>query len=115
MKYAKINVPGRVIEFYKGGEAYLAWSRGEGPGHREYDRGEWELFAAVDAGRERSAKGGYWVRADLSDAACEAAVYWADTLAGSSRDSAAWGNQDARNDLRAANNLFDRLRRARKA
>lgn len=106
----KINVPGRVVDFYKGGEAYAAYRRGEAPGDPEGSVGEWTLFEAIGKSRTRSAKGGWWAVAELDDDAREAARYWAETLETSSADDARSGDPDARSDLRAAQNLLKRLR-----
>lgn len=110
----KVNIPGRVVDFYEGGEAWIVYQRGDGVS-RNLSAGELELFTAVDAGKAiRPSKGGYYVRVELSPEAIEAARYWADTLANSSGDEAAWGDPDARNDVRAANRLLTTLSKARR-
>ena len=102
------SVPGRLIEFYKGGEAYLAYGRGETDGNLGDD--ERALFQAVDAGAMvRPSKGGYYVRAKLSEDALAALRYWAETLEGVAADDAPY-EPEARNDLRAAQRVLKKVR-----
>jgi hypothetical protein len=111
-----VNVPGRLIDFYQGGDAYAVYdaarfAKREPAPTRELGADELALFAAVDAGRSvRPSKGGYYVRAALTLAAIDALRYWAQTLA-----SASYGDQDARNDLRAAQRVLTRLSETRKS
>jgi hypothetical protein len=109
----RINVPGRVIEFSRGGEAWLAYQREPRGDSREgeYDAGEWEFFRACE-GPRRYAKGGYWVSVELSAEGRAAARYWAETLATAAEGDAQSGDQDARSDLRAARRLLERLHKA---
>lgn len=107
-----INVPGRVIDFYQGGEAWVDYTRNDPPVEtRNLGADELALFQAVDTGRQvRPSKGGYYVRAELSPEAQEAALYWAETLYSASGDDARSGDQEARNDQRAAGRLLKTLR-----
>jgi hypothetical protein len=101
----KITVPGRLIDFYRGGGAYQAWDGGQGnTSHRDWPAAdELELFQACAAAKAiRPSKGGYYVRVELSEAGLGALRYWAETLESASADNARDGDQDARNDLRAA-------------
>lgn len=106
------NVPGRLIDFYTGGGAYADYDGARRAGRvpepsSELDADELALFRAVETGRVvRPSKGGYYVRAELSEAALEALRYWAQTLASASADDARDGDQDARNDLRAAQRVL---------
>ena len=106
------NVPGLLIGFYEGGEAYQAWhGRKPADGHH-LGADEAALFDAVAAGKTiRPAKGGYYVRAELTPEAVEALRYWAETMAGSVADSAREGEQWARNELRAAQRVLKRMGR----
>jgi hypothetical protein len=116
-----VNVPGRLIDFYQGGDAYAVYdaarfAKREPAPTRELGADELALFAAVDAGRSvRPSKGGYYVRAALTLAAIDALRYWAQTLASASADDARYGDQDARNDLRAAQRVLTRLSETRKS
>lgn len=109
------NVPGRVIDFYSGGEAYNEYINAIRAGRkpevtRNLQDDELALFEAVDAGKViRPSKGGYYVRAELTELARKGLAYWAETLAGASADNAAW-ESDAANDLRAARKTLERLR-----
>jgi len=108
----KLRVPGRVIEFSTGGESYLAFERGEDPAtSKELDADEHAWFTAVlREGKEvRPSKGGYYVIAELSPPAVQAARYWAETLESASQDNARDGDPDARNDVRAAARLLNKL------
>lgn len=111
------NVPGRVIDFYAGGQAhhdYVQMLRnGETPtATREIGEDELALFNAVRAGKRIKAgnKGGYYVRAELSPAAVEALKYWAETLVTASEDGAREGDSYSRNDLRTAMRVLEALR-----
>lgn len=108
----RFNVPGRLIDFYKGGQAYHDYATQVQPKTtRELGADELALFAAVTAGREiRPSMGGYYVRAELSSEAVEALRYWAETLETASRDNAS-DEPDARLDLRAAQQTIARLTR----
>src|SRR5947209_13338309 len=102
MTTTKFNVPGRLIDFYQGGEAWLAYRREERDSRNYPGSDELALFEAVQAGRTVSPSlGGYYVRAELSAAALAGLRYWAQTLETSSHDDASW-EPEARNDLRAA-------------
>jgi len=105
------NIPGRLIDFSQGGGSWLAYRRGEDPvSSRNLDNEEYEFFRAIEEGREvKGGFGGYYVRADLTPGGVRAARYWAETLETSSQDDAAGGDQDARNDLRAAQKMLARL------
>ena len=106
----KTTVPGRVIDFYSGGGAYQAWQH-DVKGSRDWpDADELELFeACADAKQIKPSKGGYYVRVDLSEKGLEALRYWAETLESASTDNARDGEQDARNDLRAAQSVLKRM------
>jgi hypothetical protein len=107
----KFNVPGRVIDFYTGGGAYQAWERDVRDSRDWPEADELALFEAVRDGRRmRPSKGGYYVRAELSDAALKGLRYWAETLQTASQDDASY-EPDARNDLRAANKTLAKLGR----
>lgn len=109
------NVPGRLIDFYQGGGAYADYdaalfAKREPAPTRNLGADELALFAAVEAGRRvRPSKGGYYVRAELTPEAVQALRYWAQTLASASSDDARDGDQDARNDLRAAQRVLKSL------
>lgn len=109
------NVPGRLIDFYEGGGAYGDYGAAGRMGlkpkpTRNLGADELALFTAVDAGRfVRPSKGGYYVRAELSESALGALRYWAQTLASASSDDARDGDQDARNDLRVARRVLKTL------
>ena len=105
----RLHIPGRVVEFWKGGGAWQAWNYGKGnPGHVDYpDGGELELFQAVAAAREiRPKLGGYYVAVELSPDGIAAARYWAETCESASADNAREGDEYARSDLRAARKLL---------
>lgn len=113
MTKTKINVPGRVHDFYTGGGAYQAWTSGNEQ-HRDWpEADELELFQAVSealtAGKRRTAKGGWWVPVELSAEGLAGLRYWAETLETASSDGAAEGDQDSRNDLRAAHRVLKAL------
>ena len=104
----RVAFPGRLADFMEGGEAWLTYKR-TGTTGPNLDADELALFQAVNAGRiVRPSKGGYYVIVHLTPGAVEAARYWAETLASSSGDDAAW-DQDARNDLRAAERILRQL------
>lgn len=106
----KFNVPGRLIGFYQGGEAWLAYLRQERDSQNYPEADELALFEAVAAGQiVRPSKGGYYVRAELSAEALHGLRYWAETLETASGDDAAY-EPEARNDLRAAQRVLRKLR-----
>lgn len=109
METRDFNVPGRIIDFYQGGGAWVAYETGHDASHKDLDADEIALFEAVDNGKEvKPGKGGYYVKAKLSPLAIEALRYWAETLETASQDDAAHDSY-ARNDLRAARKVLEQL------
>jgi hypothetical protein len=112
-----INVPGRIIGFYEGGQAHQDYVSAERQGRvpvptRDLAADELALFNAVRVGIRVRAGSGYYVKAELTPEAIEALRYWGETLESCSADGAREGDQDARNDLRAATRMLERLPRA---
>ena len=106
----RFNVPGRLIDFYGGGESHLAYSRDERNSRNWPEADELALYQAVDAGKIiRPGKGGYYVKTELSDAALAGLRYWAETLETASEGDASY-EPEARNDLRAAQRVLRTLR-----
>jgi hypothetical protein len=109
------NVPGRLIDFYRGGGAWVDYSnflRNKMTPSPTFDLGadELALFNAVEVGKIiRPSKGGYFVKIRLTSEIKDALRYWAQTLETASQDNASEGEPDAKLDLRAATKVLERL------
>ena len=109
-----ITIPGRLIEFFQGGQAYADWEHAHRPDHAvkglEFDEDEAQLFTAVHCTpRRRAGRYGYYHKVQATKPVLEALAYWAETLEGISNQP--FGDPAQATDLRAARAVLDRIRK----